>query len=116
MARTRRMLGLACLGLKSRSTSHVVVDSNLYPRTYCRFVETKYNLEIGAAQISQLSKALGSGSEKGIFVLPKGLTFLMFKPPPTHLKTFHKGPSGRVKLAPKNKHVEPESSDEVGDA
>ncbi|KAF7440738.1 hypothetical protein PC9H_001086 [Pleurotus ostreatus] len=77
-----------------------------------KFVETKYNLDIGAAQISQLSKALGSGSEKGIFVLPKGLTFLMFKPPPTYLKMFHKGPSGRVKLAPKNKHVEPESSDE----
>jgi len=37
-----------------------------------RFVESKYKLEIGAAQNTQLSKALGTGSDKGVFVLPKG--------------------------------------------
>jgi hypothetical protein len=38
----------------------------------CRFVEAEYNLEIGAAQVTQLSKAITSGELKGIFVLPKG--------------------------------------------
>jgi histone H1/5 len=38
-----------------------------------RFVETQYRLEIGAAQTTQLSKALSSGAEKGIFSLPKGM-------------------------------------------
>ncbi|KAH9484038.1 Histone H1 [Psilocybe cubensis] len=49
-----------------------------------KYVETKYKLEIGAAQVNQLSKAITSGAEKGVFFLPKGL-------------------SGRVKLAPKSK-------------
>ncbi|KAJ7841804.1 hypothetical protein B0H14DRAFT_2586693 [Mycena olivaceomarginata] len=52
-----------------------------------KFVETKYKLSIGAAQNTQLSKALVAGSEKNIFVLPKG-------------------PSGRVKLAPKAKSAD----------
>ncbi|KAI0003339.1 hypothetical protein BJV74DRAFT_813160 [Russula compacta] len=47
-----------------------------------KFVEEKYKLEIGNAQVTQLSKAIAVGAEKGIFSLPKG-------------------PSGRVKLAPK---------------
>ncbi|KAJ7694207.1 hypothetical protein B0H17DRAFT_932149 [Mycena rosella] len=47
-----------------------------------KFVESTYKLSIGTAQNTQLSKALATGSEKNIFVLPKG-------------------PSGRVKLAPK---------------
>ncbi|KAJ7501659.1 hypothetical protein B0H11DRAFT_1992535 [Mycena galericulata] len=49
-----------------------------------KFVESKYKLTIGNAQNTQLSKALATGTEKNIFVLPKG-------------------PSGRVKLAPKTK-------------
>ncbi|CDO69380.1 hypothetical protein BN946_scf184575.g5 [Trametes cinnabarina] len=48
-----------------------------------RYVEDKYGLDIGAAQVSQLSKAINHGAEKGILVLPKG-------------------PSGRVKLPPKS--------------
>ncbi|KAI8999018.1 hypothetical protein BD414DRAFT_476739 [Trametes punicea] len=48
-----------------------------------KYVEEKYGLELGAAQITQLSKAINHGAEKGIFVLPKG-------------------PSGRVKLPPKS--------------
>ncbi|KAJ7482079.1 hypothetical protein B0H11DRAFT_2232674 [Mycena galericulata] len=52
-----------------------------------KFVEMKYKLSIGAAQSTQLSKALAAGSEKNIFVLPKG-------------------PSGRVKLAPKAKSAD----------
>ncbi|KAH9842544.1 uncharacterized protein C8Q71DRAFT_733365 [Rhodofomes roseus] len=47
-----------------------------------KFVEDKYDIEIGNAQVTQLSKAITSGAEKDIFSLPKG-------------------PSGRVKLAPK---------------
>ncbi|KAH9174213.1 hypothetical protein EDB89DRAFT_1953778 [Lactarius sanguifluus] len=49
---------------------------------YFRFVEEKYKLEIGNAQITQLSRAIAVGAEKNVFSLPKG-------------------PSGRVKLAPK---------------
>ncbi|KAJ7868410.1 hypothetical protein B0H14DRAFT_3861560 [Mycena olivaceomarginata] len=52
-----------------------------------KFVEMKYKLSIGAAQNTQLSKALTAGSEKNIFVFPKG-------------------PSGRVKLAPKTKSAD----------
>lgn len=37
-----------------------------------RFVEERYNLEIGNAQVTQLSKAITSGAEKNIFSLPKG--------------------------------------------
>ncbi|KAJ7845017.1 hypothetical protein B0H14DRAFT_3685184 [Mycena olivaceomarginata] len=48
---------------------------------------TKYKLSIGAAQNTQPSKALAAGKEKNIFVLPKG-------------------PSGRVKLAPKAKSAD----------
>ncbi|KAH9923945.1 uncharacterized protein BXZ73DRAFT_103679 [Epithele typhae] len=48
-----------------------------------KFVEDKYKLEIGAAQNTQLSKALQTGASKSIFVLPKGF-------------------AGRVKLPPKS--------------
>ncbi|KAF8232303.1 hypothetical protein L208DRAFT_938732 [Tricholoma matsutake] len=58
-----------------------------------KYVETEYKLEIGAAQNTQLSKALGTGTEKGIFVLPKG-------------------PSGRVKLAPKAKPADTSATKE----
>ena len=44
-----------------------------------RFVEKKYKLEIGAAQTTQLSKAIISGSDKGVFVLPKGKLLLSLK-------------------------------------
>jgi hypothetical protein len=37
-----------------------------------RYVEYKYKLEIGAAQTTQLSKAITNGADKGVFVLPKG--------------------------------------------
>lgn len=56
--------------------------SAFFPRTFpsyfgtnqgCRFVEETYKLEIGNAQTSQLSKAITSGVEKNIFVLPKGM-------------------------------------------
>ena len=38
-----------------------------------RYVETKYKLEIGAAQSTQLAKAISTGADKGVFVLPKGV-------------------------------------------
>ncbi|KAJ7219128.1 hypothetical protein GGX14DRAFT_695373 [Mycena pura] len=58
-----------------------------------KFVETKYKLSIGTAQNTQLSKALATGSEKNFFVLPKG-------------------PSGRVKLAPKAKSADASATKE----
>jgi len=57
-----------------------------------KYVETKYKLEIGAAQSTQLAKAISTGAERGIFVLPKG-------------------PSGRVKLAPKSKPTDTSSKE-----
>ncbi|KAL4076968.1 hypothetical protein V8B97DRAFT_1915158 [Scleroderma yunnanense] len=47
-----------------------------------KYVEERYQLQIGNAQNTQLARAIATGAEKGIFVLPKG-------------------PSGRVKLPPK---------------
>ena len=37
-----------------------------------RYVEEVYKVEMGNAQITQLSKAILTGADKGIFVLPKG--------------------------------------------
>lgn len=51
-----------------------------------KFVGEKYKLDIGNAQNTQLSKAIAVGAEKNTFSLPKG-------------------PSGRVKLAPKTPKV-----------
>ncbi|KAJ7939595.1 hypothetical protein B0H13DRAFT_2300282 [Mycena leptocephala] len=47
-----------------------------------KFVEMKYKLSIGAAQNTQLSKALAAGNKKNIFVLPKGPFYihLFFEP------------------------------------
>ncbi|KAF9466294.1 hypothetical protein BDZ94DRAFT_1251614 [Collybia nuda] len=50
--------------------------------TIKKFVESKYRIELNAASASQLNRAITSGSERGTFLLPKG-------------------PSGKVKLAPK---------------
>ncbi|KAF9009419.1 hypothetical protein BDQ17DRAFT_1060734 [Cyathus striatus] len=58
-----------------------------------KFVETKYKIEFGAAQNTQLARAITTGAEKGIFVLPKG-------------------PSGRVKLSPKSKAPDASASKE----
>lgn len=44
-----------------------------------RYVETKYGLEIGAAQVTQLAKAISTGADKGIFVLPKGMLWLSIR-------------------------------------
>jgi hypothetical protein len=42
-----------------------------------KYVEAKYKLEIGAAQNTQLAKAISTGAEKGTFVLPKGAQFFI---------------------------------------
>lgn len=39
---------------------------------YLRFVEENYKLDIGNAQITQLSRAIAVGAEKNVFSLPKG--------------------------------------------
>ncbi|KAK7043633.1 hypothetical protein VNI00_008244 [Paramarasmius palmivorus] len=49
-----------------------------------KYVETKYKIDLNPAASGQLNRAITSGSEKGVFFLPKG-------------------PSGKVKLAPKNR-------------
>jgi hypothetical protein len=49
-----------------------------------QFIEEKYKLEMTGLQTSQLNRAISTGAEEGIFSLPKG-------------------PSGKVKLASKNK-------------
>lgn len=38
-----------------------------------RFVETKYGLELGPAQVTQLNRAISNGADKGTFYLPKGM-------------------------------------------
>jgi len=50
-----------------------------------KFVENKYHIDLNPSTASQLNRAITTGSEKGIFLLPKG-------------------PSGKVKLAPKSRH------------
>jgi histone H1/5 len=62
-------------------------------------VEEKYQLEIGNAQVSQLSRAIAVGAEKGVFSLPKGRKIAAISCW-VRLNIFL-GPSGRVKLAPK---------------
>lgn len=37
-----------------------------------RYVEEQYNLPIGPAQNTQLARAIATGADKGIFLLPKG--------------------------------------------
>ncbi|PPQ63352.1 hypothetical protein CVT24_006725 [Panaeolus cyanescens] len=49
-----------------------------------KFAEEKYKVEMNASNLSQLNRAITSGAETGVFALPKG-------------------PSGKVKLAPKAK-------------
>ena len=47
-----------------------------------QFAESRYGLDTTGVNLYQLNRAITSGAEKGTFVLPKG-------------------PSGKVKLAPK---------------
>jgi histone H1/5 len=37
-----------------------------------QFVESKYHIELNTTAASQLNRAITSGSDKGIFNLPKG--------------------------------------------
>ncbi|KAK7043634.1 hypothetical protein VNI00_008245 [Paramarasmius palmivorus] len=55
--------------------------------TIKKYAEDKYKLEFNPTNTYNLSRAISNGADSGIFVLPKG-------------------PSGRVKLAPKNKTPE----------
>ncbi|KAF8803564.1 hypothetical protein BYT27DRAFT_7195408 [Phlegmacium glaucopus] len=52
--------------------------------TIKRYAEETYKIDMSGLNLSQLNRAITSGTEGGIFVLPKG-------------------PSGKVKLAPKTK-------------
>ncbi|THU99330.1 hypothetical protein K435DRAFT_659269 [Dendrothele bispora CBS 962.96] len=55
--------------------------------TIKKYAEETYKIEVTGINLSQLNRAIISGSETGLFVLPKG-------------------PSGKVKLAPKTKKTE----------
>ncbi|KAJ7752272.1 hypothetical protein B0H14DRAFT_2635826 [Mycena olivaceomarginata] len=65
--------GLTLQAAGGRASAHTLsrVPGIPYSVQQRRFVEMKYKLSIGAAQNTQLSKALTAGSEKNIFVLPK---------------------------------------------
>jgi len=45
---------------------------NHVPPLSTQFVETKYHIDLNAAAASQLNRAIAHGSEKGVFLLPKG--------------------------------------------
>jgi linker histone H1 and H5 family len=63
----------APVSLAHRSKSKPnILRGCLYANFAIRYVEAEYKLEIGNAQITQLSKAIATGAEKGIFYLPKG--------------------------------------------
>ena len=87
--------------------------SDLLAERCLRFVEEQYNLPIGNAQNTQLARAIATGAEKGIFVLPKGgatpcvcCTYTL-----TRVTV---GPAGKVKLPPKNvRPVDTSASKEV---
>jgi hypothetical protein len=64
-------LAMAFPARRSRSTYQSICARH-YINQQSRYVETEYKLEIGTAQNTQLAKALSTGTEKGIFVLPKG--------------------------------------------
>ncbi len=49
---------------------------------YVQYAEDRYNIEVVGVNLFQLKKAISSGADNGVFVLPKGL-------------------SGKVKLPPK---------------
>jgi hypothetical protein len=62
-------------------------------------VESKYRIEVNATASSQLNRAITTGSEKGTFLLPKGMEIQPICISWTRYTL--SGPSGKVKLAPK---------------
>ncbi|KAK0503044.1 hypothetical protein EDD18DRAFT_615744 [Armillaria luteobubalina] len=68
--------------------------------TIKKFVESKYHIDLNNTAASQLNRAITSGHEKGVFILPKGKP-LSHDPICVRRMSFVIGPSGKVKLAPK---------------
>lgn len=67
-----------------------------------QFVEAKYHLELNASATSQLNRAIAAGSERGTFVLPKGMRIsVQIVDDILYVSVFVVGPSGKVRLAPK---------------
>ncbi|KAI6103545.1 hypothetical protein F5141DRAFT_1131243 [Pisolithus sp. B1] len=66
-----------CIAANTEDSRHGVSRPHIK-----KYVEETYKVQIGNAQNTQLARAIATGAEKGIFVLPKGI-------------------SGRVKLPPK---------------
>lgn len=71
---TQTMLAPECLAQRSRRCvrAHVGAPSASHSLRLPQFVESKYHIELNAAAASQLNRAIASGSDKGIFSLPKG--------------------------------------------
>lgn len=81
-----------------------------------RYVEDKYKLEIGNAQNTQLSRALATGTEKGVFVMPKGMCLDRIYIRGIYIlspRIIYSGASGRVKLPPKAARAETSATKEV---
>jgi hypothetical protein len=74
---TLRILALVSRAPKSRSAATFFWSLHVVAHRCHRYVEAKYKLEIGAAQNTQLAKAISTGAEKGTFVLPKGAQFFI---------------------------------------
>ena len=74
-----KTLPQACISANAKE-SH----SGVSRPTIKKYAEDQYNLDMNATALSLLRRALAKGEEDGTFVFPKG-------------------PSGKVKLAPKNK-------------
>ncbi|KAJ7897897.1 hypothetical protein B0H14DRAFT_3424757 [Mycena olivaceomarginata] len=68
-----------------------------------KFIESKYELTIGNAQNTQLSKALATGIEKNIFVLPKGACCPFCPPWGSHQKLAPKAKPANASAAKENK-------------
>ena len=69
--------------LSRRYALRFVVCYLLDPDWLLQYAVDKYNIDLTGTRISQLNRAITKGADEGIFFLPKG-------------------PSGKVKLPPKN--------------
>lgn len=86
----------------------VVPNSSIHPYL-CKFVETKYHLDLNATAASQLRRAIVAGNEKGTFVLPKGLLHPSYVPVESFLICSYpfQGPRERSNLLPRLRRVRP---------
>jgi hypothetical protein len=58
--------------IKKVSALTLISSSDLRLTFPSKFIESKYHIEVDAANASHLNRAITTGSKKGIFTLPKG--------------------------------------------